>query len=807
MPILHIDRLRSGEHTEDEYKVVETTSLPRWGADASLAVVGRPLPRLEGVEKVTGRARYAYDMHLPGQLWARVLRSPIPHARIRRVDTSRAESLPGVRAVLSSANAPEITWYKDSYLFDRTVRFIGDEVAAVAADTEEIAEDALRLIEVDYEPLPFAVDLAAALRPDAPKLREAGNVAGEPKVYRRGDPEAGFRDADVVVDEVYTTHTALHNCLEPHGCTATWDGERLTLWDSTQSVFEVREQVAEKLELPEHHVRVVKQHMGGGFGSKQIAWKHTVIAALLSKQAGRPVQLMLDREAENLAAGNRNATRQRVRIGAKRDGTITAVSVRIEQQVGAYMVGGEASNVSGPYQRLYRCPSVRTEQVGVYTNTGPAVAFRAPGFVEGAFALESAVDELARALRMDPLDLRLRNYADRDQMRGRPYTSPDSLRHCYERASEAFGWRAYRRPAADGPKRRGIGIAAHDWGGSGYPPAYAWVKLNGDGTADVITGTQDIGTGTRTALTQVAAEELGLPIERVALHLGDTANGPYAPVSSGSATQATLGPAVRAAAADAKAQLFKAAAAVFETAPEHLCASEGRIFVEGRSGGGVAVEEVTKRIAPHMILGQGARGPNPEGKSVRTFGAQCVEVEVDVETGEVTVLRVVASHDCGRIINPTMVESQVVGAVTQGLGFALTEERVVDTPSGVVLNANLEGYKVPTVVDVPSIVHASVDIPDPEANHTGAKGIGEPPLVPTAPAIANAVFDAVGVRIRHTPLSRHRLLEALAGHDLGRRPSSLPVSASYGEGAASAVTPAPRAPEGAEERGGEGGPA
>jgi CO/xanthine dehydrogenase Mo-binding subunit len=800
MPILHIEKLRSGEHTEDEYKVVETTSLPSWGADASLEIVGRSHPRVEGVEKVTGRARYAYDVRLPGLLCARVLRSLLPHARIRRIDTSRAEALPGVRAVLSAANALATRWYKDSYLFEHTVRFIGDEVAAVAADTVDIAEDALRLIEVEYEPLPFVVDLEAALQPGASKLRESGNIAGEPKIYQRGDPEAGFRDADVIIDEMYTTQTALHNCLEPHGCTATWDGDRLTLWDSTQSVFEVREQVAERLNLPEHHVRVIKQHMGGGFGSKQIAWKHTVIAALLSKQAGRPVQLMLDREAENLAAGNRNATRQRVRIGAKRNGTLTALTADIQQQVGAYMVGGEASNVSGPYQRLYRCPNVRTEQRGVYTNTGPAVAFRAPGFVEGAFALESAVDELARALHIDPLDLRLRNYAHDDQLRHRPYTTPESLRRCYERASEAFGWRAYQRPPADGPKRRGIGFAAHDWGGSGYPPAYAWVKLNGDGTADVITGTQDIGTGTRTALTQVAAEELGFPIERMALHLGDTANGPYAPVSSGSATQATLGPAVRAAAADAKQQLLKAAAAVFETAPEHLRLSRGKIFTEGRSDGGVAVEEVTRRIAPHMILGHGARGPNPQDKSVRTFGAQCVEVEVDVETGEVKVLQIIAAHDCGRIINPRMVDSQVIGAVTQGLGFALTEERVVDAASGVVLNANLEEYKVPTVIDVPPIIHAPVDLPDPEANSTGAKGIGEPPLVPTAPAIANAVFDAVGVRLRHLPLSRHRLLEALVENQAPRQLAALPVGGRDGEGSAIAITPAPQLSERTEDR-------
>ena len=761
MPILHIDKLRSGEGSEDEYKVVETTPLPPWDADARLTIVGRPHVRVEGVEKVTGRARYAYDVRLPGQLYARVLRSPLPHARVLRVDTSRAEALPGVRSVLSSANAPEIEWYTNSLLFDRTVRFVGDEVAAVAADSEAIAEDALRLIDVEYEPLPFVLDIAATQRPDAPKLHAEGNLAGEPKRYERGDVEAGLRAADVVVDAHYLTESALHNCFEPHGCTVTWEGDRLTLWDSTQSVFEVREQVAQKLKLPEHHVRVIKQYMGGGFGSKQIAWKHTVIAALLSKQSGCPVQLMLDREAENLAAGNRNPTRQHIRLGAKRDGTLTALDVRIDQSAGAYMVGGEASNVSGIYERLYRCPNLRTEQVAVHTNTGPAVAFRAPGHVEGAFALESAMDELARKLGMDPVELRLRNYAQDDQKRGKPYSTPDSLRLCYERATAAFGWHDYQRATPNGPKRRGIGFAAHDWGGSGHPPGYAWVKLNSDGTADVVTGTQDIGTGTRTGLAQVAAEELGLPMDRVMVHLGDTANGPYSPASAGSATQATIGPAVRAAAADAKRQLLAAAAQVLEEEPARLRVSDGRIFVDGEPHNQVSVEEVTGRIAPHMIQGQGARGPGAQDKSVRTFGAQCVEVEVDIETGEVTILRIVASHDCGRIINPTMVESQVVGGVTQGIGFALTEERVIDARSGVVLNANLEEYKVPTVADVPPITFEGLDLPDPAANSTGVKGIGEPPLVPTAPAIANAIFDATGERIRHAPLSRHRLVAAL----------------------------------------------
>jgi CO/xanthine dehydrogenase Mo-binding subunit len=755
-------RVKKSHDGDDQYTVVEDPRLPPWRADAELERVGRPHPRVEGDEKVTGRARYAYDIRLPRQLYARVLRSPHPHARIVHVDTRQAEALPGVHAVLSSANAPPIGWYQDSLLFDGTVRFVGDEVAAVAAESEEIAEDALRLIEVEYQSLPFALDIEAALRPDAPKLRADGNIAAEEKVYERGDLDDGFRQAEVVIDELYATQTALHNCMEPHGCTATWENDRLTLWDSTQSVFDVRAQVAQSLDLPQHRVRVIKQHMGGGFGSKQIAWKHTVMAALLSKQSGRPVQLMLDREAENLAAGNRNATRQRVRIGARRDGTLTAIHARIEQQAGAYMTGGEASNVSGPYQRIYRCANVRTEQVAVYTNTGPAVAFRAPGYVEGAFALESAIDELARALDMDPLELRLRNYTGEDQQKGKPYTTPDSLRLCYERAEATFGWRNYTKPPADGARRRGIGMAAHDWGGSGYPPGYAWVNLNSDGSVDVVTGTQDIGTGTRTGLTLIAAEELTLPPERINLMLGDTAYGPYAPVSSGSATQATIGPAVRAAAADAKRQLLEAAAAMLEVEADRLCLRDGAVGVAGAADHRLTIAEITERIGPAMIQGRGARGPNPEDKSVRTFGAQMVEVEVDTETGDVRVLRVVAAHDCGRIVNPTLVDSQVAGAVTQGLGFALLEDRIVDRGSGVVLNANLEEYKVPTVADVPSIVHARVDLPDPEANPTGAKGIGEPPLVPTAPAIANAVFDATGVRIRSLPLSRHRLLEALA---------------------------------------------
>jgi CO/xanthine dehydrogenase Mo-binding subunit len=657
-------------------------------------------PRIEAFEKVTGRACYSADVRPPGLLHAQVLRSPWPHARIRRIDLSRARALPGVHAVLCRGNAPAIRWYDDSGLFDGELRFAGDEVAAVAAEDEDIAEDALRLIEVDYETQGFTIGFAHA-------------SASDSNVQERGDVAAGRAEAHCIVEQTYATQTALHNALEPHGCTALWEGDLLTLYESTQGIFSVRAGVAEKLGIPEQNVRVVTRHMGGGFGSKQIAWKHSVIAALLAAQAGRPVQLMLDRQAENLAVGNRQATRQQLSIGARADGTLCFIEAHLTMERGAHAAGGESSMVAGIYQTLYRCANVRIEERTLTTNTGPAVAFRAPGYVEAAFALESAVDELARALGMDPIALRIANYVTMDQKKERPYSSPDALRRCYEQATRAFGWSTWRRPPRTGPKRRGIGFAAHVWqGGGGHPPAKVRVVRQPEGTARVITGTQDIGTGTRTALAQIAAEALGIPVSQVAVTLGDTADGLYAPVSAGSATLATLGPAVRAAA---------------------LAAASGQD-------------------------GCGERGPNPDDVTIHTFGAQCVEVEVDVDTGEVSVLRVVAAHDCGRIVNPRLVDSQVIGGITQGLGYALSEARHVDAALGLVLNANLEEYKLPTMADVPEIVNATESMPDTVANPLGAKGIGEPPIIPIAPAIANAIFDATGVRIRELPVTRERLL-------------------------------------------------
>jgi xanthine dehydrogenase YagR molybdenum-binding subunit len=749
---------------ETQPRTLETTEQPQ-SVPASSGLPGVPpprLPRLDGVEKVTGRARYASDLHLPGMLWVKVLRCPHAHARIRAIDERPALALPGVHAVLSLNNAPAIPWYDRGLLFDRTARFAGDEVAAVAAENERIAEDALRLIAVDYEPLPFVLDVAAARAPGAPSVHDAGNLADEPSVQSRGNVRRGMREAELIIDRVYTTQVALHNSFEAHACTALWEGEQLTLYASTQGVFALRKEVAEKLELPENQVRVFAEHIGGAFGSKQVAWKHDVIAALLARQTRRPVRVVLDRSGENVAAGNRNGTRQHVRIGAKRDGTLTAVCAEVDVQIGAYRAGGEGSIVDWIYHSLYACRNVRTEQRIVYTHTGPSIAFRAPGYVEGAFALESAMDELARALQIDPIELRLRNYTETDQMRRKPYTSPDSLRLCCERARSVFGWGTYAKPAANGPKRRGIGFAAHDWvGGGGYPPGRVRVTLDSDGSVRLETGTQDIGTGTRTALAQVCARTLGVSLGAVRVYLGDTKSELPSPVSSGSATLATLGPAVQAACEQARKRVLDIASGLAGVGADRLRIEEGRIHADVPGFEPLDLARVCATVGTRLIQATGKRSANRRSHSVRTFGAQCVEVEVDVETGQVRVLRVVASHDCGRIVNANLVDSQVIGGVTQALGFALTEQRIVDPGSGVVLNANLEDYKVPTVADMPQIVHAALDVPDFLANATGSKGIGEPPIIPTAPAIANAIFDAVGVRLHDTPFSSCRMLEAL----------------------------------------------
>ncbi|MBI4493617.1 MAG: xanthine dehydrogenase family protein molybdopterin-binding subunit, partial [Chloroflexi bacterium] len=607
--------------------VVEEGGPPAWGADEQFQVVGQGLPRVDAAQRVTGRAIYTADVALPGMLYARVLRCPSPHAVLKRLDTTRAASLPGVRAVLCAENLPEVEWPGGDYLFNPVLRFQGAEVAAVAADDEDVAADALALIEAEYELLPFVLDPETALRPGAPPVHPEGNLAGgAPRRYARGDAQAALARAPVVVEGTFRTPTALHNALEPHGAVARWDQEGLTVWESTQGVFEARAQLAAALGLPLAQVRVIQQFMGGGFGAKQGASKASVIAALLSRRAGHPVKLMLDRRAENLAAGNRHATIQHLQVGAQEDGRLVALRARIVVQVGAY---GEPMEVDGPVRELYACPNVETEVLAAFTNTGPTAAFRAPGYTEGMFGLERLMDELARRLKLDPLELRLRNDAERDPASGRPY-STKGLREAYLTGAELIGWprRAARQAKQHGTVRRGLGMASQIWGGAGAPPAYALVRLNADGSADVITGAQDIGTGTRTGLTQLAAEELGLPLEEIRVELGDTRAAPYAPTSAGSMTLSSVGPAVRAAAADARQQVEALAAQMLEVDRRDLERRDGVFRVRGTQRQ-LSLAQVLARLGNFSIVGRGARGPNDPRYTLRTFGAQFAEVEVD----------------------------------------------------------------------------------------------------------------------------------------------------------------------------------
>ncbi len=738
----------------EELVVVEGEGLPAWEPGA-LKFVGQRKTRVDGAERVSGRAVYTADLHLPGMLYGKILRSPHPHARIRSIDTGQAENIPGVRTILTYQNIPRLPFFGgQTSVLDENVRYAGEEVACVIGDEEEACVDALEKIAVEYEVLPFVLDPEQALLPDAPKVQPGGNLwRGTPDVYERGNVEQGLAEAEVVVEDIFKTQTALHNCLETHGSVVLWQGDHVTIWDSTQHIFGVRAQFAQLFNLPLDKVRVIKNYMGGGFGSKNSLGRYTALAALGARLTGRAVKIMLDRLEENLTAGNRPASIQILRVGAKKDGTLTAIALKSISAAGAYVLIPPA--VAGPARQLYACPHVKTEQYTVLTHTGPMSAFRGPGYVEGTFALESIMDELAQKLGMDPLALRLKNYSANNQITGKPYTTK-GLKEAYERGAALIGWKS-RQKEGKGTWRRGFGMASQIWGGSGGPPAYALVKINPDGTATVISGTQDLGTGTRTALTQIAAEELHLPMEKISVEIGDTQLAPYAPISAGSMTLASVGPAVRFAAHDARQQLLDVAAQVLEVPRDSLEMKDGLLHSPALSRP-VALRDVLSDVRNFMVIGKGGRSPNPEGLHVNTFGAQFVHLAVNTETGEVRIEKIAAVHDSGRVINPLTLSSQIEGGVLLGMGFGLLEQRIVDRNTGVVVNGNLEDYKVATSQDVPEMVQEMVDRPDPQANNVGAKGVGEPPVIPTAAALANALADALQVRIKELPITKDKIL-------------------------------------------------
>ncbi len=741
-------------------------------------VIGKPIPRVDAYERVSGSAVYPSDTSLPDMLYGAILRCPHPHAKVQSVDISNAEKMVGVRAVITGKTpGANVDWPYlggvKTKLFDPLCRHEGEEVAAVAAETPYQAWDALRKIKVTYKVLPFVVDERKSLEPGAPSIREGGNLVGEQR-YERGDVEKGFAEAEVVLEENYRSECELHTPMELHGCVAKWDGDRLTLWESTQGVYSVQARVAEVLGRPLSNVRVIGHYMGGGFGSKLQAGKYTIIAALLAKKAAQPVKLFLTREETYLCVGNRPPSNMKLKAGVKKDGTLTALEFSCIGTGGGYPANGTGL-VDWLIRDLYLCPNVRTKLTDVYINAGPSRPFRAPGHPQGSWALEQMLDALAEAIDMDPVELRLKNIPTFSQAReGNPDYTTTGLKKCIEEGANAFGWKEAKKKASEfkakGHIRRGVGMASALWiAGGGGPPSTVVVKLFSDGSANLNMGASDIGTGTKTVMAMVVSEELGVPPEKIQIEHADTGTTQYATPSGGSKTVPTESPTVRAACVDVKEQLLKMAAKDLKTEASELVLKKGEVISTGDPSKKIKITDISDFKKRGLILGVGYRGPNPENKVVNPFAAQFCEVEVNTKTGEVNVLRFLAAQESGRVMNRLTFDSQVFGGITMGIGFGMTEVRVLDTDqTGKMVNKNWHDYKLPTALDVPSeIISIPIELEDPVANTTGAKGLGEPVTIPTAAAIANAVYNATGVRVTRTPINPMQLCQLHASRKEG----------------------------------------
>lgn len=738
-------------------------------------VIGKPMPRVDAYERVSGSAIYPSDTSLPDMLYGAILRCPHAHAKILDIDVRAAEKMPGVRAVIKGDTyGAGVGWtYARRFktkLFDPHCRHEGEEVAAVAAETPYQAWDAVKAIKVKYEILPFVVDERKALEAGAPSIHEGGNRSGETQTYERGNVEKGFAEADVVLEESYRTESEIHTPMEMHGCVASWDGDRLTVWESTQGVYAVQAGVAEVLGLPLANVRVIGHYMGGGFGSKLQAGKYTIIAALLSKKTARPVKVFLTREETFLCVGNRPPSNMTLKAGVKRDGTLTALEFSCVGTGGAYPAGG-TSLADWLVRDLYQCPNVRTKLTDVYINAGPSRPCRAPGHPQGAWALEQMIDALAETIKMDPVELRLKNIPLYSQAReGNPPYTTTGLKECLEEGAKAFGWNEALRKASEsnvrgGPLRRGVGMASGLWAaGGGRPPSTILIKLFPDGSVNLNMGASDIGTGTKTVMAMVVSEELGVPLNKIQIEHADTRTTQYASPSGGSKTVPTEAPAVRAAALHVKQQLLEMAGRELKVGADQLNLKNGEILSTIDSTKKIKISSLSELKRQGVILGVGYRGPNPDKKVVNPFAAQFCEVEVNIQTGEVKVLRFLAAQESGRVMNRLTYDNQVVGGVTWGVGLALTEARILDAQqTGKMVNRNWHDYKIPTALDVPAeIISLPVEPEDTEANTTGAKGLGEPVTIPAAAAIANAVYNAIGIRITQTPINPLTLCPLLA---------------------------------------------
>jgi CO/xanthine dehydrogenase Mo-binding subunit len=720
-------------------------------------LIGTSVGRIRLADRVTGRAEYTADLKRPGMLYGRVLRSPHAHARIARIDASRALALPGVRAIVTYEDVSDARIDADLAPLDTIVRFVGDEVAAVAADSESIAEDALALIDVDYEVMTPVFEAADALKPDAPQLHPNGNlVGGSALEVERGSVREGLAASDRVFEGRF--HTQMHGPvgMETRAALAEWDGDSVTVWKTSRAVHAVdRQTLARVLGIPADNVRVICTAMGGGFGNKDEG-RLASLTAMLARKAGRPVRIEYSRVEEFIAGRNRQETDIDLQIGVAADGRPLAIDMEATMNAGAYVASGMGvtRRIGQGALYLYTCENARFKGMTAYTNRPAGGSFRGLGAPLGHFALEVVIDQIAHELGIDPLDYRLAHHVtpagqpgvrktplhelapDQPVEGGIPFSS-NALRECILAGAERIGWRERRQAtgSATGEVRRGIGIALGNYKGGGNVNAQAEVRISKDGRARVAIGNVDVGQGSETVLAQIAAETLGSPLAAIEMVMADTETTPPAHVTAGSATTMTSGTAVKQAAEEALRQLKE------------------------RSAGTGDWVGLTAGLADDAVGTAAITSGSPDA-IINSFTAHFAEVEVDTLTGRIRVVRYVAAHDSGRIINPRMAENQVSGGVLQFLGIAMREEMLIDKRSGVTLNPNFLEHKSTSIVDFPPVEVIFCGDADPLGPY-GAKALGEPPVVPVFAAISNAFANATGVWLHEVPFTPARVLAAL----------------------------------------------
>ena len=752
---------------EQKQRTVALHEPPPLAPNAERTYIGKPTVRYDGPAKATGKGVYTADVNLPGMLYGRMVDASIPHGRILSVDTSAAQKLPGVRAVHVIEHVYGTAELRDPKIETPSrypiVRYAGQPIAAVAATSPQIADDAAKLVKVTYDPMSFVVDRTDARAPDAPVVfpgpadaaGSAGGGGGPKGVPQKGNvhgpqrklvgvPEKGFAEADVIVEGEYFTQVQTHSALETHGFVVDWKPDEVTVYASTQGTSSVRDDFADVFHLPKAKVRVITEYMGGGFGAKFGAGNEGVVAAHLSQKANAPVKLMLDRRQEHIVC-NRPDSHQQLKIGAKRDGTLTAIQLISYGTAGV----GTGAGTAGPATNMYKSPNLLTEENDVFINAGPGAAFRAPGHPQGSFALEQSIDELAVKLNMDPIALREK--------------IDDSPARRAERQLilEKTNWRNRRPAGADtGPVKRGMGIAQSIWYRFISMNSSCEVRVHKDGTVELLSAVQDLGTGTKTLLAVVMAEEFGIPPEQIVVRIGDT-RFPTGPDSGGSVTAGSITPAVRNAAWEAKQKLFTAAAPALGTTADNLTIHQSRVVFKNDPSKSFSLKQVTAKMPADEIAVRATRVPEYSKDRLTYGGVDYVELAVDTETGRVHIEKVFGAHDCGRPINPTGVISQINGGILQGISYALFEQRIMDRNAGYMLNANLENYKIIGAREVPEIEIHLVENYLAQSS-TDAAGIGESAgIITLAAAIGNAFYNATGVRMRSIPMTPARVLTAL----------------------------------------------